>query len=429
MLTNAQAQYNEELVRIAENLDISPSKRQQAEDCYNAVGQWLDREGSSLQPFRPRIHPQGSFRLGTVVRPLRAGKEADYDVDLVCQLEIAKDCDRDPSRRLPRKCARELKHMVGERLKENGTYKKMLDEEGKRCWTLEYAEQDGVGFHIDILPSVPEERSVIQVLEANGVQSKYARSAIGITDKQKNPDRYDWSPSNPDGYGQWFDSRTAITPSNVRLAAKRSLFESNRALYASVEQVPDEVVRTPLQRTIQILKRHRDRRFAGKTYDGNKPISMIVTTLAALLYEGEGDVYSALRNIVSKLNMHAGLVDRPDFLVANAAFADNQHIISRRWEGGEYKWYIGNLVNPLENFADRWHENDSAKARAFFQWVTWARADLIDILGQKTIDDAVVSLSASMIAPVSHPERVMPTAKPVEYPRVTIANPNKPWGR
>jgi hypothetical protein len=427
MLTQAQALYNNRLMQIAEELDIPASKRQQAEDRYNAVGEWLDRDGSLLHPYKPRIHTQGSFRLGTVVRPIKAGKETDYDIDLVCQLAIAKDCDRDCHQQLQRKTAQEVKQLVGQRLRENGNYLKMLDEEGKRCWTLEYAEQDGIGFHIDILPSVPEENAFIQVLESNGVPTHYARSAIGITDKKI--EKYNWCSSNPDGYGQWFDTRTALTPTISRLIAKKFLFESNRALYASIEKVPDIAVRTPLQQTIQILKRHRDTRFAGQKNENDKPISMVITTLAAILYQGEADVYSTLNSIVSKINMHAGLVDHSDFAVANAAFVDNQQIITRRWENGECKWYIGNPVNPLENFADRWHENDQAKAKAFFQWVAWIQADLISILGQRTIDDAVMSLSGPTALPFALHEapKPIPTVKPVEYPRVSIARPNKPW--
>ena len=29
-------------------------------------------------------------------------------------------------------------------------------------------------------------------------------------------------------------------------------------------------------------------------------------------------------------------------------------------------WYVGNPVNPAENFADRWHEDGHVRARAFF---------------------------------------------------------------
>ena len=45
--------------------------------------------------------------------------------------------------------AKDAKHMVGRRLKENCTYRGMLEREGRRCWTLMYAEDDGVGFAPD----------------------------------------------------------------------------------------------------------------------------------------------------------------------------------------------------------------------------------------------------------------------------------------
>ena len=57
--------------------------------------------------------------------------------------------------------------------------------------------------------------------------------------------------SNPRGFAHWFEMR-------ARLAAMprlRQLVE--RRLYASVEEVPPYEWRTPLQASIQILKRHR----------------------------------------------------------------------------------------------------------------------------------------------------------------------------
>ena len=39
-------------------------------------------------------------------------------------------------------------------------------------------------------------------------------------------------------------------------------------------------------------------------------------------------------------------------------------------------WNIPNPVDPRENFADRWHENDNAKAIAFFQWIEWLVEDM-----------------------------------------------------
>ena len=423
MLTETQTLYNSRLVGIAEELDISPSKYQQAVDRYEAVGDWLDRQESPLRLYRPRIHPQGSFRLGTVVRPVKACKEADYDIDLVCQLDIAKDSDQSPTQTLPRRTARELKHLVGDRLKENGTYQKMLDEEGKRCWTLQYSEQDGVGFHMDILPSAPEEEAIVESLEANGVSSNFAYSAIGITNRDKNAGQYLWLSSNPEGYARWFDDRVALIPTNLMITAKQMLFESNRMLYASVDHVPDRLVRTPLQRAIQILKRHRDVRFVGARDENNKPISMIITTLAALLYEGETDLYTALVNIVSKLSMHAGLVENRHFTIPDSALANRRLI--QRVDG---RWYIGNPVNPLENFADRWHENDHAKAKAFFKWVAQVGSDLIDILQQRSAGEAISSVSGLLLLSSTRPATVKAIPRDTSgYPRVTISNPNRPW--
>lgn len=40
------------------------------------------------------IFPQGSFSLGTVVRPYRESKEMDYDLDFVCCLSLQKEQDK-----------------------------------------------------------------------------------------------------------------------------------------------------------------------------------------------------------------------------------------------------------------------------------------------------------------------------------------------
>ena len=50
-------------------------------------------------------------------------------------------------------------------------------------------------------------------------------------------------------------------------------------MYASVDDVPVFAWKTPLQRSIQILKRHRDVMFWNSP--NLRPISMIITTLSA----------------------------------------------------------------------------------------------------------------------------------------------------
>ena len=156
----------------------------------------------------PSIYPQGSFRLGTVVRPIRGGVEADYDIDLVCELPIAKH----------QTGARSVKVGVRDRLYEHDKYRTMLDEEGKRCWTLEYAEQDSIGFHLDVLPSVPDSGG-----------GSLDTSSIVITSKQG--ETYNWSASNPKGYGKWFDERNRGAFVRVLAEQKRSILSRTHQEY------------------------------------------------------------------------------------------------------------------------------------------------------------------------------------------------------
>ena len=121
------------------------------------------------------------------------------------------------------------------------------------------------------------------------------------------------------------------------------------------------------------MKRHRDSKFNNGRNNDYAPISIIITTLAAQLYNGEPDVFTALTEIVSKLHDYAGLVKDGTVDSTRIAFS----LISLTRDG---KWYIGNPVNSEENFADRWHENNHARARAFFLWVEALNEDLIDIL-------------------------------------------------
>src|SRR5436309_2368321 len=69
---------------FVEHLDIPRSLYERAAARHQSLGRWLLREGSSLARFDPDVRPQGSFRFGTVIRPLRDDDE--YDLDNVCVL-------------------------------------------------------------------------------------------------------------------------------------------------------------------------------------------------------------------------------------------------------------------------------------------------------------------------------------------------------
>lgn len=305
------------LEQFAEDLDIPESKYLEAKKRYEGVGEWLGKDDSLLSIYAPEIYPQGSFCLGTVIKQIT--NKDEYDVDLVCFLASLSKQNTSQEK---------LKKMVGDRLKANDTYKRLLDSEGHRCWTLNYANE----FHMDILPAIADE-----VLRAEGGLSA---DALLITDTQKieNKDP-EWPKSNPRGYAKWFQSRQE----SVFVALRKRLAESVKA---SVDDIPEYRVKTPLQRTIQILKRHRDV-FYEKKKNEYKPISIIITTLAATLYKGQDNVYNAIYDIL---------------------FGINENTVKQAG-----KFYIPNPANPGENFADKW-DRDPSLPKSFFEWVTDARS-------------------------------------------------------
>ena len=231
------------------------------------------------------------------------------------------------------------------------------------------------------------------------------------------------SASDPRGYGAWFDGKNAAAFAARCVRAEAYIQRRASLIYASIDKVPDQLVRTPLQRSIQLMKRHRDLRFNHHDHIDYAPISIIITTLAAHLYGNETDVYSALSGIVGKLQAHAVLVEGRAVDRSLAAMG----LIQKRLDG---TWYIGNPVNPAENFADRWHEDNHARARAFFAWVDALQKDLLNILGEANPRLLKEQLGRVLgTAAVSkHLDVLVPSAPVIDTPpRIHITSPAKPW--
>src|SRR5688572_10468889 len=88
LVKNARQQLTNLVESTAAALDIPDHVYEDATVKYEDVADWLTEEGSSLAAHAPDVFPQGSFRLGTVVRPI--SDEDQYDIDLICVLAIDK---------------------------------------------------------------------------------------------------------------------------------------------------------------------------------------------------------------------------------------------------------------------------------------------------------------------------------------------------
>ena len=88
MLLPLKREANDFLLKIIETLDITDTQYGIAERRYKKLGEHLIRDDSPLRLYCPTIHPQGSFMLGTVVKPLDVD---EFDIDLVCEVDISKN--------------------------------------------------------------------------------------------------------------------------------------------------------------------------------------------------------------------------------------------------------------------------------------------------------------------------------------------------
>ncbi len=331
------AQSSQYIKALARELEIPEEHYRRAERSYQSFGQWTHREDSNIRDYSPEVYVQGSFRLGTAIKP--SNSEDEYDIDLVCVLEKLTKNDM---------TQHELKNLLGVEVESYRTSKgiKKPVVSGRRCWTLEYA--DGVQFHMDILPALPNETGQRLLLESRGLDASYVGSAISITDEQDakfSSISDEWPRSNPKGYAEWFKGRMSEIFETMRKELSES--ETRMGVQASVEDIPEYRVRTPLQQAIMILKRHRDDMFA-EDEEGSKPISIIISTLSAHSYNGEADVADALMTILERMD---------------------QFVL---YDGEKYA--IPNPTDASENFADKWGEHPERK-EAFFSWLERARSD------------------------------------------------------
>lgn len=383
---------NRLLVIMTESLELPETAYEKAISRYQDLGAWLCRVESTCTAYEPHVLPQGSFRLGTAIRPL--DEKEEYDLDLICKLlrGIGKQSSTQES----------LKMLVGREIESYRTSRGIESptEEKHRCWRLNYA--DKVSFHMDIVPCIPEtqirRQSIREAMVREGasqdLSNLVSETTVSITDDRHARYRQicdDWNISNPEGYGQWFVDR---------------MKQISRVVFAEahVDDIPLYKRKTPLQRIVQLLKRHRDQMF--KTDPDVKPISIIITTLAARAYQGEADMESGLRSVLSRMG---GLV-RPS---------------TPR---------VPNPVDPAEDFADRWSMPEYRHLRLednFWNWLAQAQTDF-DIL-RSSDDPAFISEQAVRKLAVRMDEqslrvKVGLTGSAVATPKShSITEPAKPW--
>lgn len=334
------------LENIVELLELPDTAYKKAKERYEDLGEWFGRDESLFKDNDVHVFPQGSFRLGTAIRPLNNNEE--YDLDLACNIRdgISKSTHSQ----------KDLKELVGKELESyrNARGIKSKKDEKRRCWRLEY--QDSLSFHMDVVPCIPLDESISNLIYEDIIYGNYvadenlskkiSSKSVSITDTDK--ENYpkidsDWYISNPEGYALWFE---AMMQKNQAI---RLLMEK-----AQVDKLPSFNQKTILQRAVQLLKRHRDNMF--KDNDDSKPISVIITTLAGRAYNGEENLADALKNILDKMDKYINKKGRK----------------------------VPNPTHPEEDFADKWDDASYTHLKLeenFYLWLKSARRDFASMTG------------------------------------------------
>lgn len=332
---------------LGQQIEITEAQYEEARTRYEAVGSWLSQ---STSPYlhHSQIYPQGSVALGTAIKP---SITAEFDVDLVCLLPLL-DYQLD---------AKFVKALIGDRLKEHSSYKEMLIEK-RRCWRINYANK----FHLDITPSINNPHC-------------YQGGEL-VPDKELSK----WKPTNPRGYIRKFDQYAAMKPTFSLI--HKDAVEAR----AAVAPLPEQTMSKPiLKRIVQLLKRHRDKKFMNTPQSNLAPISIIITTLAGRSYaKGVGQVYADAFDFIT-----AVIRNMPTFI-----------------HGGAGQYVIENETTMGENFAEKWN-SDERLAKAFYEWHADVLSAVESLLQTDGIDRITEGLSnkfgvskenilSSIIAPI-----------------------------
>ena len=359
------------LTQGASSLDITPSMFKQATDHYEAVGKFLENQGLEVE-----VSPFGSIVTGTVVRPYSEDENAYFDIDGLINRPALNKKTSTPS---------EARGPVDKALLNSKRYDGMVEEHNE-CTTIEYVD-NGIegGFRLDLNICV-DDSTYINALSC-GMCSSYAENAVALA--WNSPE--EWHDSNPYGLCQWFidkNERFAVTGRRQR---KTRILKESKGVFASIEDIPDSLDRSEMQRAVQVLKRSRDEFFYRRKKTEKGPASCIISVMVG--------------NASEKLPDDATVVD---FLGAFIQYA--QSIMTSRI-----------LRNPVfdEDLLQAW---DNENFALLASWTKEIERSLDD-LRHGTRDKRAAAIGAIFGRKIG--EKVLSAVTAVSTP--SIVTPSKPW--
>lgn len=369
-------EWGDELYRAAMRISLTLANYETIETHYEALQGILDAASDPILS-EAHIFVQGSIRSRTTIlpHPSSTGEHSEVDADAVVWLPNASHVAMDTYDALERRLR------AGSRTDRPPTRK-------NRCVRLHY-QDDSPPFHMDVTPA----------RNAPGSAETKGNGALLVPDAKTGG----WKHSAPVAYADWFaeacGSSIVLDPGAQHLLEERE----RHLLKSSQDPLPDHdsyVDFHPLRAAVKLLKAHRDTMFLAAPVRDLRPISIIITTLAARAYE-----QVARESVIAPRRPAEALIE----------------IVERmpRFIGGPPGTrVVSNPVIDAENFAEKWHGPEGARLEiAFYEWhreaYTAVRLGLWRFAGEDALTEAMRRAFGPRAA------RPRPTSMLAALPRTT----------
>ena len=161
---------------LSDHVNVNDSRMKRLRRAVRAVDDYLS---DNLKGYQ-NMERQGSFALGTIIKPVKKNDEFDADIQIV----MNPNDDWEP---------KDYINAIYNTLDENANYSDKLRRK-TRCVTIDYAGD----FHLDVVPRVT-------------IQGQHY-----VCNRLEN----EFEPTDGNGYRDWFNEKNRITDGNLKRAVR-----------------------------------------------------------------------------------------------------------------------------------------------------------------------------------------------------------------
>ena len=294
---------------------------------YQAINDWIERDGSPLIDRVQLFYPQGSMAIGATIASKL--KTDEFDIDVVAQLDL-------PLSTSPEKILDLL--FVAIRGGPGSRYYHMTKRR-TRCVTVDYSDN----MHLDVTP----------MLRLRGTVE---RESLIFHHRAEAPDEPSYQlVANPYGFAEWFKSTTPIDYAFADLFEKRAEeYEQLLLLAEKAESDPVPAQESPFRKSMAVIVLQLLKRWRNVQYDlrsGRRPPSIMIAKLVAdVAYHTDCLSKELLHQAQKLLSVFRGYHDR-EYLIRVENPVCEQDVLTDRWPGS--LWDQALFISDLEDLVEK----------------------------------------------------------------------------